>query len=37
VRDGLVSLARAQEVYGVAIDPQTMKVGEAETRRLRSS
>ncbi len=36
VRDGLVSLARAQEVYGVAIDPQTMKVDEAETCRLRS-
>lgn len=35
VLEGLVSLTRAREVYGVAIDPQTMEINEVETRLLR--
>ena len=33
--EGLVSQVRARDVYGVAIDPETMEVNEAETRALR--
>jgi N-methylhydantoinase B len=36
-RHGYVSLERAREVYGVAIDTETWQVDEAETARLRSS
>ncbi len=35
VLEGLVSPERAREVYGVAIDPQTMTVDIAETSLLR--
>jgi N-methylhydantoinase B len=35
VLEGMVSVERAREVYGVAVDPQTMELDEAETRRLR--
>ncbi|WP_025322207.1 hydantoinase B/oxoprolinase family protein [Deferrisoma camini] len=36
VRNGVVSLEKAREDYGVAIDPATWTVDEAETERLRS-
>ncbi len=36
VREGKVGLARAREVYRVAIDPATWTVDEAETARLRA-
>jgi N-methylhydantoinase B len=36
VRDGVVSVQAARESYGVAIDPQTLEVDEAETGRLRA-
>jgi N-methylhydantoinase B len=36
VENELVSLEAAREVYKVALDPHTLKVDEAETRRLRS-
>jgi len=36
VREGKVSLNRAREVYGVAIDPTTWTVDEAETDHIRS-
>ena len=36
VHEGKVSVARAREVYRVAIDPKTWTVDEAETERLRS-
>ncbi len=35
VRDGIVSLAAASERYGVAVDPKTWQVDQAETARLR--
>jgi N-methylhydantoinase B len=35
VRDGYVSVTRAREDYGVAIDPETLELDEAETTRLR--
>ena len=34
-RHGYVSLENAREIYGVAIDPQTWTIDEAETTRLR--
>ena len=37
VVEGLVSPQRAREVYGVAIDPDTYEVDEAETAKLRAS
>jgi len=36
VRDGIVSLRAAREVYGVALDPATLEISAAETARLRS-
>ena len=36
VRDGLISMDAAAEQYGVVIDPDTMKVVEDKTRRLRA-
>jgi N-methylhydantoinase B len=35
VVEGLISLEKAKETYGVAIDPETLKVKLEETRRLR--
>jgi N-methylhydantoinase B len=35
VMEGLISPERARDVYGVSIDPATMRVDEAETRALR--
>ncbi|MFQ6103870.1 MAG: hydantoinase B/oxoprolinase family protein [Candidatus Glassbacteria bacterium] len=35
VRDGLISLEAAEKQYGVVIDPETMKLKEDETRKLR--
>jgi N-methylhydantoinase B len=35
VLEGMISPERAREVYGVAVDSQTMELDEAETRRLR--
>jgi N-methylhydantoinase B len=35
VRDRKVSVERARELYGVAIDPSTWSIDEAETARLR--
>ena len=35
VLEGMVSVERAREIYGVAVDSQTMELDEAETRRLR--
>ena len=35
VREGKVSLEQARDTYGVAIDPQTWRVDESETARLR--
>ena len=37
VRDGIISLKAAREVYGVALDPDTMAIIEEETARLRAS
>ena len=37
VRDGLVSIAQAREVYRVAIDPATQQVDEVATTALRTS
>ena len=37
VREGKVSLERARDIYGVAVDPQTWQVDELETARLRVS
>lgn len=37
VRCGKVSLIRAREIYGVAIDPESWSVDKQETARLRSS
>jgi N-methylhydantoinase B len=36
VRNGVVSLAKAREAYGVAIDPDTFEIDMKETERLRS-
>jgi len=36
VRDGMVSVEGARKIYGVAVDPVSFAVDEAETRRLRS-
>ncbi|MBV9007351.1 MAG: hypothetical protein JO181_21975, partial [Solirubrobacterales bacterium] len=35
VRDGLVSVQKARELYGVAIDPATLEVDSAATAKLR--
>jgi len=37
VRDELVSIEAAREVYGVAVDPETFQLDEAETERLRAA
>jgi N-methylhydantoinase B len=37
VKDGIVSLSAAREVYGVALDPETLELLENETARLRST
>jgi N-methylhydantoinase B len=37
VRQGYVGIKEARELYGVAVDPETFAVDEAETERLRSS
>ncbi|MBI2316933.1 MAG: hypothetical protein HYU75_07975, partial [Betaproteobacteria bacterium] len=36
VRNGMVSVDCAHKIYGVAVDPASLAVDEAETRRLRS-
>ena len=36
VRQGYVGVAEARELYGVAVDPETFELDEAETRRLRN-
>jgi N-methylhydantoinase B len=36
VRNGIISIEKAQEIYAVVIDPKTIEINEAETRRLRS-
>ncbi len=36
VKDGIISLAAAREAYGVAIDPETLELLEAETAELRT-
>jgi N-methylhydantoinase B len=36
VRQGYVGVAEARELYGVAVDPETLALNEAETRRLRN-
>ena len=35
MRDGIVSFEVARDVYGVALDPETLDLDEAETARLR--
>ena len=35
VLDDLLSIAKARDVYGVAIDPETLELDEQETARLR--
>jgi len=35
VRDGIISLAQARAAYGVALDPTTLEILEAETQALR--
>ncbi len=35
VRQGYVGVAEARELYGVVVDPETLALNEAETRRLR--
>ena len=37
VGEGFISVERARDVYGVAIDPNTMAIDEAETARLRAA
>ena len=37
VREGKVSLSRARECYGVAIDPKHPVIDQEETERLRSA
>ena len=36
VKNGMVSLKTARDVYGVSLDPASFAVDEAETRRLRA-
>ncbi|MGE0035751.1 MAG: hydantoinase B/oxoprolinase family protein [Xanthobacteraceae bacterium] len=36
VRQGYVGVAEARKLYGVAIDPETLELNEAETQRLRN-
>ena len=36
VRDGLLSLQKAREVYGVVVNPETVEVDSVETDRLRA-
>jgi N-methylhydantoinase B len=36
VRDGIISLEAARELYGVALDPKSLEIREEETARLRS-
>jgi len=36
VRDGIISLQAAREIYGVALDPATLEISAAETARLRA-
>ena len=36
VRQGYVGVAEARELYGVVVDPETLALNEAETRRLRN-
>ncbi len=36
VVEGLITIERAREAYGVAIDPDTLEVLQVETRQLRS-
>ncbi|MFH1130149.1 MAG: hypothetical protein V1754_02365 [Pseudomonadota bacterium] len=35
VRDGIISLQAARELYGVALDAETLEIQEDETTRLR--
>jgi hypothetical protein len=35
VRNGTLSLKKAEEVYGIAIDPTTLDMNRSETERLR--
>lgn len=35
VMDGLVSLQRAREVYGVVLDPETFEIEDGATEKLR--
>ena len=37
VRQGYVSLAAAAELYGVVIDPQTLRLDRAATEKLRAA
>jgi len=37
VRDGVISREQARETYGVALDPETLEILDAETRRLRGT
>ncbi len=37
VRNGIVSVEVAREIYGVALDPETSEVDEEETRTLRGA
>ena len=36
VKNGIISVEQAKEIYGVALDPGTMKIDEGETKKLRS-
>ncbi|OGA48572.1 MAG: hypothetical protein A3G25_14670 [Betaproteobacteria bacterium RIFCSPLOWO2_12_FULL_63_13] len=36
VKDGMVSVQAARDIYGVAVDPRSFRVDEEETRRLRA-
>jgi N-methylhydantoinase B len=36
VRQGYVSVAKAAELYGVVMDPETLALDNAETERLRA-
>jgi N-methylhydantoinase B len=35
VRNGIISLEKARNTYGVAVDPQSFQVNQNETKRLR--
>ena len=35
VRDGVISIGAARDVYGVALDPATLEIQAEETARLR--